>query len=200
MATFVISMGLFPSQFLMLFDSAATIAAPALVLLVFAQLFNTFTGNVGTILTMAGKPHWHAINGAVVTFGQIVLCLLLVPRMGIIGAALASLTTIVLLNWLRFLETKWFFGLYCICRQTLEPFIPAIVTGLILWMIHAFVLQPYLDHYVLLIVGSLILSITLIWGAHGLLFLRPEDKEFIKAILLRIRSTGLFTKAITAWK
>jgi O-antigen/teichoic acid export membrane protein len=193
---FVVSMAIFPDQFLMLFESGATIASTALVLLVFAQLFNTFTGNVGTILTMAGKPHWHAINGLVVTFGQFVLCLFLVPRLGINGAALATLTTIILLNWLRFLETKWFFGLYSVCRQTLEPFVPAIIAGLFLVIINLLGLQSFQNHYMLLIMLSLFISLLIIWGLHALFFIRSEEREFLNAIWLRIKSTGFFMRLL----
>lgn len=175
---FVISMVFFPGYFLRLFDDNAVMASSALVLLALAQLFNTFTGNVGTILTMAGKPHWHAVNGTVVTISQIGLCLVIVPKMGVTGAAMVSLLTIVMLNTLRFWETKMFFGLYCISRQTLEPFISASIAVVFMVLLKYSTPEQFAISPIIAVIFTTLTSCFLIWGLHMLLFLRQEDKRF----------------------
>jgi O-antigen/teichoic acid export membrane protein len=175
---FVISMVFFPEYFLRLFDNNAVRASSALVLLALAQLFNTFTGNVGTILTMAGKPHWHAVNGIVVTISQIGLCLVVVPKMGVTGAATVSLLTIVMLNTLRFWETKKFFGLYCISRQTLEPVIPASIAVVFMVLLKYSTPEEFTINPMLVVIFTTLTNCCLIWGLHKLLFMRQEDKMF----------------------
>lgn len=183
---FAVVLVVYPESFLMVLNKEAIIAFMALRLLVFGQVFNSFTGNVGKILTMAGKPHWHAINGVVVASAHVLFCLLLIPRFGMIGAASATALAVVLLNSMRVIETKKFFGFHCVSRPVLQTFIPAAAAFAVLFALRYFGVEQHPGHFLVVVFGSTVISCTFVWGIHFIFCLNGEDRQFIQAITVRI--------------
>jgi O-antigen/teichoic acid export membrane protein len=70
----------------------------ALVVLCLAMLVNLATGNVTTVLLMGGKSSWNLFNAATSLALNVTLNLILTPRMGITGAAIAWAASIVFVN------------------------------------------------------------------------------------------------------
>jgi O-antigen/teichoic acid export membrane protein len=73
-----------------MFGSSYTPAWMALVILTLGQLGNAATGQVGQLLVMTGHPGaWFAVSASALT-ANVVMNLLLVPRWGMLGAAVAT--------------------------------------------------------------------------------------------------------------
>ncbi|HZD37352.1 MAG TPA: polysaccharide biosynthesis C-terminal domain-containing protein [Actinomycetes bacterium] len=72
----------------------------ALAILSVAMLVNLGTGNVTTILLMGGKSSWNLLNTLLSLALNVGLNLLLVPRMGLTGAAIAWTASILFENLL----------------------------------------------------------------------------------------------------
>jgi O-antigen/teichoic acid export membrane protein len=70
----------------------------ALAILSIAMLANLATGNVTTILLMGGKSSWNLLNTLLSLALNVGLNLLLIPRMGITGAAIAWTASILFEN------------------------------------------------------------------------------------------------------
>ncbi len=70
----------------------------ALAILSIAMLVNLGTGNVTTILLMGGKSSWNLLNTLLSLALNVGLNLLLIPRMGITGAAIAWTASILFEN------------------------------------------------------------------------------------------------------
>jgi O-antigen/teichoic acid export membrane protein len=79
----------------------------ALAILCAAQLFNLGTGNVTIVLLMAGKSSWNLINSAAALAANIVINILLIPRLGITGAAIAWAASIIINNLAAVLEVNY---------------------------------------------------------------------------------------------
>jgi O-antigen/teichoic acid export membrane protein len=73
-------------------------ARVALLILVFSQLINTMSGSVGVILNMTGKEKVFRNILSIALVINITLNILLIPRFGIEGAAIASATSLVFWN------------------------------------------------------------------------------------------------------
>ena len=102
---------IFPAVLLGIFGPRYAPGAAALVVLSLAMLINLGTGNVTAVLLMGGKSSWGAINtGAALTI-NIGLNLLLLPHLGILGAAIAWGASIVVDNVAALLEVRWVLGL-----------------------------------------------------------------------------------------
>ncbi len=81
-----------------LYGAEFTVAYPVLVILAIAQLANASAGSVGYILAMTGYARVNAIVFGIASLLNVILNLLLVPIMGINGAALATLITTIAWN------------------------------------------------------------------------------------------------------
>jgi O-antigen/teichoic acid export membrane protein len=101
----------FPAVVLGIFGARYTAGAAALVVLSLAMLVNLGTGNVTVVLLMGGKSSWSAINAAAALIVNIGLNLVLLPRIGILGAAIAWGASIVVDNVTAMIEIRWVLGL-----------------------------------------------------------------------------------------
>jgi O-antigen/teichoic acid export membrane protein len=102
---------IFPAVVLGIFGSRYTPGAAALAVLSLAMLVNLGTGNVTVVLLMGGKSSWGAINTGAALIVNIGLNLLLLPHIGILGAAIAWGASIVVDNVAALIELRWALGL-----------------------------------------------------------------------------------------
>ncbi|OGW13348.1 MAG: hypothetical protein A3G93_07865 [Nitrospinae bacterium RIFCSPLOWO2_12_FULL_45_22] len=91
--------------------------AIVLIILTIAQLINCTTGGVGVTLTMTGKQNMEFGNSATLALLNIFLNTLLIPKYGVIGAAIATTIAISTINIVRLIEV---FLLYRIHPYDLE--------------------------------------------------------------------------------
>jgi O-antigen/teichoic acid export membrane protein len=101
----------FPATVLGIFGPRYTAGASALVVLSLAMLVNLGTGNVTVVLLMGGRSTWSAVNAGAALAINIGLNLVLVPRIGILGAAIAWAASIVVDNVTAMVEIRWIMGL-----------------------------------------------------------------------------------------
>jgi O-antigen/teichoic acid export membrane protein len=98
---------IFPAVVLGIFGPRYIPGAAALAILSLAMLINLGTGNVTVVLLMGGKSSWGAINTGAALAVNIGLNLLLTPRLGIAGAAIAWGASIVVDNVAALVELRW---------------------------------------------------------------------------------------------
>jgi O-antigen/teichoic acid export membrane protein len=106
-----LTFAVFPVVVLGIFGTRYTAGAAALTVLSLAMLVNLGTGNVTVVLLMGGKSSWGAINTGAALFINISLNLLLLPHLGILGAAIAWGASIVVDNVAALVELRWVLGL-----------------------------------------------------------------------------------------
>jgi O-antigen/teichoic acid export membrane protein len=88
----------FPKEILSVFGRGFEGAGPALVVLSFAMLFNFATGPVTTTLIVIGRPRLALLDYLVVLAAEVGLAFALIPRLGLMGAAVARLVGTALNN------------------------------------------------------------------------------------------------------
>jgi O-antigen/teichoic acid export membrane protein len=97
----VVTIIVFARPFMMIFGPEFTAGWPALVALALGQLVNVGTGSVGYLLLMSGRQRYElaisALNVAIV----LGLFVVLIPRWGVLGAALALSVGVVGSNLMR---------------------------------------------------------------------------------------------------
>ncbi|MEO3752178.1 oligosaccharide flippase family protein [Streptomyces sp. B6B3] len=101
----------FGPQVLRLFGQDFTSGADALTILSLSMLFSLATGNVNTVLLMAGRSRWNAANTVAALAANIVLNLLLVPAHGIVGAAVAWSASILVERTMGMYQVRVLLGL-----------------------------------------------------------------------------------------
>jgi len=95
---FVIAFALFPTFFLGLFGEQITTCVPAFLILICAYLIYGMSGTAGHVLQMTGKPVVFQNFVMLSTFINIILNLVLIPKFGLNGAAVATLVDMLVWN------------------------------------------------------------------------------------------------------
>ena len=103
-----LGLAIFAPFVLSIFGPGFEIGSTALTILALAMLVNLGTGNVTVVLLMGGKSSWNLVNTAVAVTTNVTLNLLLIPRFGMEGAAIAWAVTIVVENLMAVAEV-WVF-------------------------------------------------------------------------------------------
>jgi O-antigen/teichoic acid export membrane protein len=116
-----LTMVLLPGPILAIFGDEYTGGTTALVLLAVSSLSLWGLGMGGTILDMAGYANLKLANAAVRLVLTVGLNVLLIPPLGIVGAALALLVGEVTINVLRVVEVYWLFRIVPYNSDFLKP-------------------------------------------------------------------------------
>lgn len=109
----------FGSVALHIFGEFYSTGERALIILSGAMLVATACGMVNTVLLMAGKSFWNLAD-LMISFGvNLTLALALIPRIGLLGAALGWAAGILVLNLLPLAQIYRWFGLHPFGRASL---------------------------------------------------------------------------------
>lgn len=106
------------------FGSGYSAGTSSVVVLSMAMLVSTACGSVDAVLLMSGRSLVSLANAVATLAVNIVLDLLLIPRLGILGAALGWACSIVLRNLLALVQIRHLLGMGAFSRRT------ALVAGL----------------------------------------------------------------------
>lgn len=109
----------FGSLLLKVFGSGYDNGVLVLVILSAAMLLATGCGMVDMVLNMAGRTSWNLYNVLLSVGVQFALCVLLIPRLGILGAAIAWAAAIALSNLVPLLQISLSMGLHPFGRAPL---------------------------------------------------------------------------------
>lgn len=90
-----------PGMVLSVFGTSFIIGAQALTILAIGQFINAATGPVGYILNMSGLHKIESRISMLAALINIALCILLIPQWGILGAATANASAVILCNLAR---------------------------------------------------------------------------------------------------
>jgi O-antigen/teichoic acid export membrane protein len=100
----------FSPYVLQLFGAEFAEGATALTVLAVAMAISMTAGNVQTVLLMSGRSAWQLGNKAAALTVDIVLCLVLIPRLGMVGAACAWASAILLDTALALVQVRYGIG------------------------------------------------------------------------------------------
>jgi len=104
-------LAVFAPYLLQIFGLGFASGQTALLILSLAMLVNLGTGNVTVVLLMGGKSSWNLMNTAVALVLNVGLNLVLIPRYGMEGAALAWAVSIIVDNLMALTEVWAFLGM-----------------------------------------------------------------------------------------
>ena len=105
------------------FEAGAT----AIIVLAVSHLVNATFGLSGYILVVSGRSVLMLKNNVAVAIVNVALGLVLIPRFGLIGAAIAALAGVVLLHTLVTIEVRLAHGVYPVGWATLKPLAAAAI-------------------------------------------------------------------------
>ncbi len=162
---------LFGKELMYIFDPALAAGTWVLIALALAQLINEFTGPCNTLLIMSGRSDLTLMNTIILLVSSVALDWLLIPRYGLLGAAIAGAICVIFINILRVVEVWWTLKIHPWKWSLWKPALSGILAGGIVWTLR----QAGLS-------GSLVVELLMIFvfcGAYFfinvLLKLDPDD-------------------------
>jgi len=103
---------LLPKEILLVFGKDFPVGGDALVLICFGQIVNVSVGSTAQMLVQTGKARLHMYNSMVFLGLTILINWLLIPKYGIIGAAIANAVTLGVLNIMRLIQIYGFMRIH----------------------------------------------------------------------------------------
>ncbi len=176
---------LFPVPILSIFGKGFTDGAAAVIILAWGNLVDAGTGICGVILDMTGKTTLSLLNSTILSILTIGLNILLIPKWGLVGAATATLTAVVLVNILRLLEVFILFKILPYNLSFLKPILAGTVASIVAWTLREWFHTEI--NLIYTIVNVTILFVVYI-GIILLLGLSTEDRMVLSRIGQRLNT------------
>ncbi len=107
----------------------------ALTILTLGMCVHAGTGPVGMVLNMAGKGWINVVNGLAALGVRIALGLWLIPRWGVVGAAVASSVALGGVNLARLAQVRVGLGIWGFDRACLRPAVVAAAAAGLAWLL-----------------------------------------------------------------
>jgi len=183
-------MALFPGPILSIFGESFTGGTLVLVILAFENLVNVGTGMGGIILDMTGYTKLKLVNSVVRLILFAVLDVLLIPRWGIVGAALAALIAESAVNVLRLVQVYILFRLLPYNRSFAKPIVAGVAA-----LIGALVVGTRLpaEPNILVMAIYALIVLAVYGGMLLLLGLSPEERSMLAR--LRRRASAVLSRS-----
>ena len=177
---FILIMVLFPVQILSIFGKSFEEGATALVILALVSLVNITTGMCGAILEMTGHTRLKLFNSIIRVSLAIFLNFLLIPRWGIVGAAVAALVHEIVSDLLPLVQMWFLYRLLPYNRALLKPMLAGL-TMVAVW----FATSRWLASQENLLIAALnILLLLAVYSAVTLLLGFSQEE---RALIARFR-------------
>jgi O-antigen/teichoic acid export membrane protein len=172
---------LFAPEIMRVFGKSFASGAPALVILAIGQLVNVGTGAASNLLVMAGRARLTLVTSILFLGLSLLLDLLLIPRHGLLGAAVANAGAMVVVNLLRLWLVHRVLGLGPYDHRFLRPLAAGLAAGAAAFLLPL----PGLDSPLELGVRCLLLGV-LYLGSLAALGIEQEDRQVTRDILARV--------------
>jgi O-antigen/teichoic acid export membrane protein len=167
-------------EVLWIFGKEYVTGAACLVVLGIGQFMQSAPGPLGILIDMSGRPKITLFNSVAVLLFQTVLCIVLIPKNGIMGAAVAKTASLGFLRALQLYEVRSVLRMHPFRRDFFKPLVAgtaAIVVVTLLKSPLAQVEAPFLR----LLAGALILVVTYTIVLYTL-GISEEDREILGKI------------------
>ena len=170
---------IFPGKVLLLFGPEYLPSAKILVILTWATFIQAIFGAAGPTLSMSGHTKlvlWNTIAAFLLNFG---LNIFLIPKYGIIGAAIATLISLTAVGFARTIQVGVILKMNFFDRKVIKPIVAGIMvyTGLLLIKD---LIMPF--HTLITLLSAGIFSV----GSYGLIMwilkIEDEDLDFLKGL------------------
>jgi O-antigen/teichoic acid export membrane protein len=183
LATVVI---VFSKPLMRIFGEAFEAGWIVLVIGTLGQLINCGTGSVGYLLLMSGNQKRLIKVQAIMTGVMVVLNALLIPSLGIRGAAVATAVTAILSNIWYLSEVRSALGISPYNRRYwhLVPAVLASMVVVVCWRWATYSIHPQWP----IILMSAVLSYLALVGTSAMVGLDEGDRVIAQAVWLRVRS------------
>lgn len=164
---------------LRVFGSEFSVGWLPLVVLSIGQLVNAGTGGIGYMLIMSGHQYLKLLSDVVLVSLNIVLNILLIPRWGLLGAAVATAISIAGVNIIRGVQVYIILKVQAYTWSYFKPLGAGIITAITGLLVRHWFSSVHFFISLIVMGGIVILSYSiLLWGMG----LEESDKMILKKL------------------
>lgn len=172
----------FPRELMSLFGEGFESGSEALVVLAFGVLFQFGTGPVTVTLIVIGRPKLALLDYVLVVVLEIGLGLLLIPSLGVLGAAIARSAGTMLNNVLPLAQVWRILGVSPYRPDFWKPVVAGVVAGIVATFVLSLVDPAQQGITVALVIASMAFTYV---PVLLLLRLSEEDRAMVNAVIRR---------------
>lgn len=180
---YFITILLFANPILSIFGEEFERGSMILVIVSLGTLVNAGTGICGAMIVMTGHSKVTFLNSIISAGLSLSLSLTLIPRLGLVGVAVATALSMSLINLIRLAQVYWLHRLWPYSRVFHKPFVATAVALLVSWGVSR--VMPAERHLFYLLVNLLVLWSVYV-GATLLLRLSDEDRMVLRSVKSRL--------------
>jgi capsular exopolysaccharide synthesis family protein len=176
-----VALAVFPRELLAVFGRGFQVGAAVTIILAAGKLIDAGTGPCGLMLNMSGRPLWSMVNNIAVLVLNIALNLVLIPRFGLVGAAVAWAISLGLVNLARLAQVWW--------TMRMLPFNAGVARGFLAGagaFVAAMVVRQWVEPPLRLPIGLVAIVVTYL-PLVAMQGLSAEDRLVLGALLSRLR-------------
>jgi len=178
---FVLLQLLFADPIMKMFGSQFAAGSEALMILALSQLINAASGPAGYMVLMSGRSRLELLNISVALAMNVAACFLLIPRYGVVGAALANLAASFAINLMRAAQVWLFMRMHAYDRGYLKPALAGAAAAFVAIQAGRFI-DTFSGPVPVIALASMMLLVFL----AGILLLRIDAQD--KAVLLLVKA------------
>lgn len=182
---YVGAMALFGQHILLIFGKTFTQGSLILILLCVAQLINANTGLFDLVMMVSGRTKINLLNACILLVIQTGFYLWLVPRLGLLGAALGTLGSITILSLIRLYQSLTILKLRLFHWTQLKP-VGAGAAAVLMTLLLQRLIGP-LNQTPFLWLGRMLLYVAVYLFTIFLLGLQDEDRFLLRRIFRKKR-------------
>ena len=172
----------FGDDLLRFFGSDFPAGYTALVILGIGVLTRCGVGSVGTLLVLSGHQNYNAINIAIVTAANIGLNLYLIPRYGVLGAAIATSIALAAINIVGLIEVRILLRIWPYRLSYLK----LVLAGAVVLAGNLLLRANTSELNVFIVIGILAASFAIFLGVLALLGFEEEERMLMRRAFARI--------------
>jgi O-antigen/teichoic acid export membrane protein len=169
-----------------MFGSEFLAGSIALILLALGQLINASTGTAGLMVLMSGRSKMEMVNVSASLVVNVALCFLLIPGLGVVGAAIANATAAGVINLMRAVEVWIFMRMHAYDYNYLKPIFAGVIGSLLVFIEQRFV-STGSNLVAIVIPAAILLTVYVILTVA--LGLDKNDKAVLQTIKVRLSRT-----------
>jgi O-antigen/teichoic acid export membrane protein len=182
-----ITVVLFAKPIMGIFGAEFSVGWPVLVVGTLAQLINCGVGSVGYLLLMSGRQNQLLRIQAVMAATLIVLNLILIPRMGLLGAATAVALVTATTNLWYLSQVRRSLGIVPSLKKYVSLLIPVIAAVTATLLFRQFLASGM--HAWIAILFALLIAYSVFAGISFLIALDSDDREIARAAWTKISAS-----------
>ncbi|MFC2169496.1 flippase [Acidobacteriota bacterium] len=169
----------FSKSILNIFGQEFLHGATCLIILSFGWIIYSAVGTLAQMLIMTGRQKLHLVNVSAILVLNIISNIILIPKLGIIGAAITTSSCLVLLCFTELIQIYLILNIHPYKIEFLKPFFAGIITSGILLLLIGKTAPVYKPPLLIIILGITFCIYILLIYIFGL---NEEDKTVLRKI------------------